>query len=161
MCRRPSCTTSARELWGTYLDGQTVSGMWSSTLQKDHINLLEMRAVLFFLISNFVESLSIVLTTDNTSLKWERTERPSFPKDWCDLSEGWKTTSLKQFDRPDKFPIPEGKHLWIGSDWELQMPGKPRKITSIFWKWGPFCSFSFQTLSSPYLLSWQQTTQQW
>jgi hypothetical protein len=28
--------------WGTYLDGQTVSGMWSSTLQKDPINLLEM-----------------------------------------------------------------------------------------------------------------------
>jgi hypothetical protein len=25
--------------WGPYLDGQTVSGMWSSTLQKDHINL--------------------------------------------------------------------------------------------------------------------------
>ena len=54
--------------WGTYMDGQTVSGMWSSTLQKDHINLLEMRAVLFFLISNFVESLSIVLTTDNTTV---------------------------------------------------------------------------------------------
>jgi hypothetical protein len=42
-----------------------------------------------------------------------------------DLSEGWKTTSLKQFDRPDKVPIPEGKRLRIGSDWELQMPGKP------------------------------------
>jgi hypothetical protein len=32
--------------WGAYLEGQTVSGMWSSTLQKDHINLLDMRAVL-------------------------------------------------------------------------------------------------------------------
>jgi hypothetical protein len=42
--------------------------MWSSTLHKDHINLLEMRAVLFFLISNFVESLSIVLATDNTTV---------------------------------------------------------------------------------------------
>ena len=28
--------------WAAYLEGQTVSGMWSSTLQKDHINLLEM-----------------------------------------------------------------------------------------------------------------------
>jgi hypothetical protein len=46
-------------------------------------------------------------------------------KGWYDLSEGWKTTSLKQFDRPDKVPIPEGKRLRIGSDWELQMPGKP------------------------------------
>jgi hypothetical protein len=54
--------------WETHLDGKTVSGMWSSTLQKDHINLLEMRAVLFFLISNFVESLSIVLATDNTTV---------------------------------------------------------------------------------------------
>ena len=35
--------------WGGYLEGQTVSGMWSSTLQKDHINLLEMRAVLLAL----------------------------------------------------------------------------------------------------------------
>jgi hypothetical protein len=35
--------------WGVYLEGQTVSGMWSSTLQKDHINLLEMRAVLLAL----------------------------------------------------------------------------------------------------------------
>ena len=42
--------------------------MWSSTLQKDHINLLEMSAVLLAL-SHFklcLESLSIVLATDNT-----------------------------------------------------------------------------------------------
>jgi hypothetical protein len=56
--------------WGAYLEGQTVSGMWSSTLQKDHINLLEMRAVLLVL-SHFklcLESLSIVLATDNTTV---------------------------------------------------------------------------------------------
>ena len=56
--------------WGAYLEGQTVSGMWSSTLQKDHINLLEMRAVLLAL-SHFklcLESLSIVLATDNTTV---------------------------------------------------------------------------------------------
>jgi hypothetical protein len=50
--------------------GQTVSGMCSSTLQKDHINLLEMRAVLLAL-SHFklcLESLSIVLATDNTTV---------------------------------------------------------------------------------------------
>ena len=54
---------------GAYLEGQTVSGMWSSTVQKDHINLLEMRAVLLAL-SHFnlcLESLSIVLATDNTT----------------------------------------------------------------------------------------------
>jgi ribonuclease HI len=54
--------------WGAYLEGQTVSGMWSSTLQKDHINHLEMRGVLLAL-SHFklcLESLSIVLATDNT-----------------------------------------------------------------------------------------------
>jgi hypothetical protein len=56
--------------WNMYLEGQTVSGMWSSTLQKDHINLLEMRAVLLAL-SHFklcLESLSIVLATDNTTV---------------------------------------------------------------------------------------------
>jgi hypothetical protein len=31
---------------------------------------------------------------------------------------------LKQFDPPDKLPIPEGKRLWIKSDWELEMPGE-------------------------------------
>jgi hypothetical protein len=44
--------------------------MWSSTLQKDHINLLEMRAVLLAL-SHFklcLESLSIVLATNNTTV---------------------------------------------------------------------------------------------
>jgi ribonuclease HI len=56
--------------WGAYLERQTVSGMWSSTIQKDHINLLEMRAVLLAL-SHFklcLESLSIVLATDNTTV---------------------------------------------------------------------------------------------
>ena len=56
--------------WGAYLEGQAVSGMWSSTLQKDHINLLEMRAVLLAL-SHFklcLESISIVLATDNTTV---------------------------------------------------------------------------------------------
>ena len=56
--------------WGAYLEGQTISGMWSSTLQKDHINLLEMRAVLLAL-SHFMlclESISIVLATDNTTV---------------------------------------------------------------------------------------------
>jgi hypothetical protein len=44
--------------------------MWYSTLQKDHINLLEMRAVLLAL-SHFklcLESLSIVFATDNTTV---------------------------------------------------------------------------------------------
>jgi hypothetical protein len=36
-------------------------------------------------------------------------------KDWCDLSEGWKTTSLKLFDPPDKLPIPEGNRLCSSS----------------------------------------------
>jgi hypothetical protein len=56
--------------WGAYLEGQTVSGMWSSTLQKDHINLLEMRAVLLALshLKLCLESLSIVLATDNTTV---------------------------------------------------------------------------------------------
>jgi hypothetical protein len=56
--------------WRAYLESQTVSGMWSSTLQKDHINLLEIREVLLAL-SHFklcLESLSIVLATDNTTV---------------------------------------------------------------------------------------------
>jgi hypothetical protein len=49
---------------------ESFQGMWSSTLQKDHINLLEMRAVLLAL-SHYklcLESLSIVLATDNTTV---------------------------------------------------------------------------------------------
>jgi hypothetical protein len=67
----PTLFTDASLLgWGAFLEGQTVSGMWSSTLQKDHINLLEMRAVLLAL-SHFklcLESLSIVLATDNATV---------------------------------------------------------------------------------------------
>jgi ribonuclease HI len=63
-------TDASLQGWGAYMEGQTVSWMWSSTLQKDHINLLEMRAVLLAL-SHFklcLESLSIVLATDNTTV---------------------------------------------------------------------------------------------
>ena len=56
--------------WGAYLEGQTVSGMWSSILQEDHINLLEMRAVLLAL-THFklcLKSQSVLLATDNTTV---------------------------------------------------------------------------------------------
>lgn len=56
--------------WGAYLDGQTVSGMWSSQVREEHINLLEMRAALLA-ISHFKEQLSaspLVLATDNSTV---------------------------------------------------------------------------------------------
>jgi hypothetical protein len=54
--------------WGAYLDGLPVSGVWTPDLQKEHINFLEMKAVLA--LSHFqslLQNKSLVLASDNTT----------------------------------------------------------------------------------------------
>ncbi|CAG2239797.1 unnamed protein product [Mytilus edulis] len=69
----PSLTlfTDASTLgWGAYLEGLTISGVWSPDLLEEHINVLEMKAVLFAL-NHFQMSLknqSVILATDNTTV---------------------------------------------------------------------------------------------
>lgn len=63
-------TDSSSLGWGAYLNGLTASGQWSSQLQREHINVLEMKAVCLAL-SHFRESLSnksVVLATDNSTV---------------------------------------------------------------------------------------------
>jgi hypothetical protein len=42
-------TDSSLQGWGAFLEGKSVSGVWSLVQQQEHINLLEMRAVLLAL----------------------------------------------------------------------------------------------------------------
>jgi len=54
---------------GGYLNGLTVSGVWSPLQGREHINLLEMKAA-FLALSHFKETLSklsVVLATDNST----------------------------------------------------------------------------------------------
>ncbi|CAG2202738.1 unnamed protein product [Mytilus edulis] len=69
----PSLTlfTDASTLsWGAYLEGLTISGVWNQDLLEEHINVLEMKAVLLAL-NHFQLSLknqSVILATDNTTV---------------------------------------------------------------------------------------------
>jgi hypothetical protein len=56
--------------WGAYLEGSWALGLWSPLQQKEHINLLEMKAV-HLALSHFRTTLhlkSLVLATDNTTI---------------------------------------------------------------------------------------------
>jgi ribonuclease HI len=56
--------------WGAYLEGSCALGLWSPLQQKEHINLLEMKAV-HLALSHFRATLhfkSLVLATDNTTV---------------------------------------------------------------------------------------------
>ncbi|VDI81663.1 Hypothetical predicted protein [Mytilus galloprovincialis] len=56
--------------WGAYLEGLSVSGVWTPDLLKEHINILEMKAGLLAL-SHFqflLQNKSLVLATDNTTV---------------------------------------------------------------------------------------------
>lgn len=56
--------------WGAYLEGKSVSGVWSLAQQQEHINILEMRAVLLALqfFKTLLVSQTLVLATDNTTV---------------------------------------------------------------------------------------------
>ena len=55
--------------WGAYLDGLPVSGVWTPDLQMEHINFLEMKAVLLALshFQSILQNKSLVLASDNTT----------------------------------------------------------------------------------------------
>ena len=56
--------------WGAYLEGSWALGLWSPLQQKEHINLLEMKAV-HLALCHFRATLhlkSLVLATDNTTV---------------------------------------------------------------------------------------------
>ncbi|CAG2208129.1 unnamed protein product [Mytilus edulis] len=56
--------------WGAYLEGLSVSGVWTPDLLKEHINILEMKAVLLELshFQSLLQNKSLVLATDNTTV---------------------------------------------------------------------------------------------
>jgi ribonuclease HI len=51
-------------------EGKSVSGVWSLVQQQEHINLLEMRAVILALqhFKTLLVSKAVVLATDNTTV---------------------------------------------------------------------------------------------
>jgi hypothetical protein len=56
--------------WGAYLEGSWAFGLWSPLQQKEHINLLEMKAI-HLALSHFRTTLhlkSLVLATNNTTV---------------------------------------------------------------------------------------------
>ena len=55
--------------WGAYLDGLSVSGVWTPDLQKEHINFLEMKAVLLALshFQSLLQNKSLIHASDNTT----------------------------------------------------------------------------------------------
>ena len=63
-------TDSSLQGWGAFLEGKSVSGVWSLVQQQEHINLLEMRAVLLALqhFKTLLVSKAVVLATDNTTV---------------------------------------------------------------------------------------------
>ncbi|CAG2251745.1 unnamed protein product [Mytilus edulis] len=56
--------------WRAYLEGLSVSGVWTPDLLKEHINILEMKAVLLALshFQSLLQNKSLVLATDNTTV---------------------------------------------------------------------------------------------
>ena len=63
-------TDSSLQGWGAFLEGKSVSGVWSLVQQQEHINLLEMRAVLLALqhFKTLLVSKAVVLATNNTTV---------------------------------------------------------------------------------------------
>ena len=56
--------------WGAFLEGRTVSGVWEDCHLEEHINLLEMRAVLLSLrhLQEVIQRQSLLIATDNTTV---------------------------------------------------------------------------------------------
>jgi hypothetical protein len=63
-------TDSSLQGWGAFLEGKSVSGVWSLVQQQEQINLLEMTAVLLALqhFKTILVSKAVVLATDNTTV---------------------------------------------------------------------------------------------
>jgi ribonuclease HI len=56
--------------WGVFLEGRTVSGVLEDCHLEEHINLLEMRAVLLSLrhLQEVIQRQSLLIATDNTTV---------------------------------------------------------------------------------------------
>jgi ribonuclease HI len=56
--------------WGAFLEGRTVSGVWEDCHLEEHINLLEMRAVILSLrhFQEVIQRQSLLIATDNTTV---------------------------------------------------------------------------------------------
>ena len=56
--------------WGASLEGKPVSGLWSGPQLQEHINILEMRAVLLALkhFQEVIQGQSLLVATDNTTV---------------------------------------------------------------------------------------------
>ena len=63
-------TDSSLEGWGAHMDNHMASGFWSITNKKQHINVLEMKAVLLALqaFAVHIKGHSVLLATDNTTV---------------------------------------------------------------------------------------------
>ena len=63
-------TDSSLEGWGTHMDNHMASGFWSITEKEQHINVLEMKAVLLALqaFAVHIKGHSVLLATDNTTV---------------------------------------------------------------------------------------------
>jgi hypothetical protein len=62
-------TDASLTWWGTFLEGRTVSGVWEDC-HLEHINLLEMRAVLlsFEHFQEVIQRQSLLIATDNATM---------------------------------------------------------------------------------------------
>ena len=63
-------TDSSLEGWGAHMDNHMASGFWSIICKKQHINVLEMKAVLLALqaFAVHIKGHSVLLATDNTTV---------------------------------------------------------------------------------------------
>ena len=63
-------TDSSLEGWGAHMDSHMASGLWSPSFKQQHINVLEMEAVLLALkaFAVHVRGHSVLLATDNTTV---------------------------------------------------------------------------------------------
>ncbi|CAG2229494.1 unnamed protein product [Mytilus edulis] len=71
--------------WGAYLEGLSVSGVWTLDLLKEHINILEMKAVLLALshFQSLLQNKSLVLATDNTTVCRGDRGPATYRKSYC------------------------------------------------------------------------------
>jgi hypothetical protein len=82
-------TDSSLQGWGAFLEGKSASGVWSLVQQQEHINLLEMRAVLLALqhFKTLLVSKAVVLATwrllrRTEGLELEIQRFPVYDSDW-------------------------------------------------------------------------------
>lgn len=116
--------------WGAYCNGESIRGLWSSTEQKLHINLLELTAAYFGLkcYSKHLKNTSVLLRIDNTTAiacinKMGNTQHPHLNKvtreiwEWCeDHNIHIYASYIKS---RDNIADQESRNTNIDTEWEL------------------------------------------